>query len=81
MPGVRKPSAEELKQAICDGEPPSVPEDAEASAELCGFVAACLHKEPARRATVAQLLSHPLVARRDVEASRRALREIIVDTL
>ena len=53
MPGVRKPSAEELKQAICDGEPPSVPEDAEASAELCGFVAACLHKEPAWHAMVA----------------------------
>ncbi|CAD6235527.1 unnamed protein product [Miscanthus lutarioriparius] len=81
LPAVQKPSAEELKQAICDGEPPSVPEDAEASAELRGFVAACLHKEPARRATVAQLLSHPLVARRDVEASRRALREIIMDTL
>jgi mitogen-activated protein kinase kinase len=81
LPGVQKPSAEELKQAICDGEPPSVPEDAEASAELRGFVAACLQKEPARRATVGQLLSHPFVARRDAEASRRALREIIVDTL
>jgi mitogen-activated protein kinase kinase len=81
LPGVQKPSAEELKQAIYDGEPPSVLEDAEASAELRGFMAACLHKEPAQRAMVAQLLSHPLIARRDVEMSRRALREIIVDTL
>jgi mitogen-activated protein kinase kinase len=80
LPGVQKPSAEELKQAIYDGEPPSVLEDAEVSAER-GFMAACLHKEPAQRAMVAQLLSHPLIARRDVEMSRRALREIIVDTL
>jgi mitogen-activated protein kinase kinase len=42
---------------------------------------ACLQKEPTRRATVAKLLSHPFVARRDVEASRRALREVIVETL
>ncbi|PWZ33804.1 Mitogen-activated protein kinase kinase 7 [Zea mays] len=81
VPGVEKPSAEELKRAICDGKPPSVPEGADASAELRGFLAACLEKEPARRATVAQLLSHPFFAQRDVHASRRALREIIVDTL
>jgi mitogen-activated protein kinase kinase 9 len=30
---------------------------------------------------VAQLLAHPIVAQRHVEESRRALRELIVDTL
>ncbi|KAJ1289345.1 hypothetical protein BS78_02G157100 [Paspalum vaginatum] len=72
---------EELKEAICREEPPSVPEDAEASPELRGFVAACLRKEPGRRARVSQLLSHRFLTRRDVEASRRALEEIIVESL
>ena len=58
-----------------------VPEDAEVSAELRRFVAACLQKEPTRRATVPQLLSHPFLTRRDVEASRGALQEIIVETV
>ncbi|OEL35329.1 Mitogen-activated protein kinase kinase 9 [Dichanthelium oligosanthes] len=74
-------SHEELKQEICHGEPPRVPDEAEASAELRGFVATCLQKEPTRRTTVPQLLGHPFVTRRDVEASRRALRELIVETL
>lgn len=82
LPGVEKAYVEEIEQAVCDGEPPSVPpEDAEASAELRGFVAACLQKEPTRRATVPQLLSHPFLTRRGVEASRSALREIINETL
>jgi len=62
-------------------EPPSVPEHAEASQELRGFVAACLRNEPGRRARVSQLLSHRFLARRDVVASRRALQEIIVESL
>uniref|UniRef100_K3XRY2 Protein kinase domain-containing protein n=2 Tax=Setaria italica TaxID=4555 RepID=K3XRY2_SETIT len=70
-PGGRMPAFEKLRQAICDGEPPS----------LRGFVAACLQKDPMRRATVAQLLAHPFVARRHVDESRRALRELIVETL
>ncbi|XP_062233922.1 mitogen-activated protein kinase kinase 7-like [Phragmites australis] len=81
LPAVVKPSFEQLKQAICHGEPPSVPEDADASTELRRFVAACLQKEPRRRATVAQLLGHPFITRRDVVVSRRALRELIVETL
>ncbi|KAL6599290.1 hypothetical protein ACP70R_045784 [Stipagrostis hirtigluma subsp. patula] len=81
VPAGEAPTFEELKQAICHGEPPSVPEDAEASSELRGFVAACMQKEPWRRATVAQLLAHPFIKRRDVEASSRALRELIVETL
>nr|CAB3456855.1 unnamed protein product [Digitaria exilis] len=71
----------ELELVICHGEPLRVPEEAEASAELRGFVAACLEREPTRRATVPQLLRHPFLTRRDVEASRRALREVIVETL
>uniref|UniRef100_A0A0A9HHM7 Protein kinase domain-containing protein n=1 Tax=Arundo donax TaxID=35708 RepID=A0A0A9HHM7_ARUDO len=60
---VKKPSVVELRQAICNGEPPRVPEDVEASPELREFVAACLQKDPWRRATVPQLLHHSLVTR------------------
>ncbi|XP_037474382.1 mitogen-activated protein kinase kinase 9-like [Triticum dicoccoides] len=81
LPAERTPSWKMLKEAICYGDPPSVPDSAAASAELRGFVAACVQKDPRRRATVPQLLAHPFVARRDVEASRRALREIIVETM
>jgi mitogen-activated protein kinase kinase 9 len=77
VPGVEKPSAEELKKAIFYGEPPSVPEDEEASAELRAFLAACLQKKPAQRAMAVQLLAQPFIARRDVEASKRALLEIL----
>ncbi|CAL4975340.1 unnamed protein product [Urochloa decumbens] len=80
-PGGVKLPFEKLRQAICDGEPPSPPESAAASPELRGFLAACLQKDPRRRATVAQLLAHPFVAGRSVEESRRALRELIVETL
>ncbi|PUZ70393.1 hypothetical protein GQ55_2G226600 [Panicum hallii var. hallii] len=81
VPDADKASAAELELAICHGEPLRVPEEAEASAELRGFVAACLQWEPTRRATVPQLLRHPFLTRRDVEASRRALRDLIVETL
>ncbi|KAF8676074.1 hypothetical protein HU200_047579 [Digitaria exilis] len=64
LPGGVRPSFEKLSQAICDGEPPWLPESSDASPELRGFVAACLQKDPRRRATVAQLLAHPFVARR-----------------
>ena len=39
FPGVQKPSAEELKQAIYDGEPPSVSKNVDVSAEPRGFLA------------------------------------------
>ncbi|KAM0833076.1 hypothetical protein ACQ4PT_064488 [Festuca glaucescens] len=81
LPAAQKTSWEMLKEAICCGEPPSVPEIATASASLRGLVDACLQKDPKRRATVAQLLAHPFVAGRDVESSRRSLREIIVETM
>lgn len=81
LPVGERPSWERLKKAICNGEAPSLPASAAASAELRGFVASCLHKDPRRRATVAQLLAHPFVARRDGEACRRQLREIIVETM
>ncbi|KAG2613896.1 hypothetical protein PVAP13_4KG387400 [Panicum virgatum] len=83
VPDADKASAAELELelAICHGEPLRVPEEAEASPELRGFVAACLQREPTRRATVPQLLGHPFLTRRDVEASRRALRDLIVETL
>ncbi|CAL4955739.1 unnamed protein product [Urochloa decumbens] len=80
-PGGVKLPFEKLRQAICDAEPPSAPESAAASPELRGFLAACLQKDPRRRATVTQLLAHPFVARRSVDESRRALRELIVETL
>ncbi|XP_066316433.1 mitogen-activated protein kinase kinase 9-like [Miscanthus floridulus] len=80
-PGGVRPSFEKLRKAICDGEPPYAPERAAASPELRGFVAACLQKDPRRRATVAQLLAHPFVARRHVDESCQALRELIVETL
>ncbi|KAM0868665.1 hypothetical protein ACQ4PT_041168 [Festuca glaucescens] len=81
LPAAQRTSWEMLKEAICCGEPPSVQEIATASASLRGFVDACLQKDPKRRATVAQLLAHPFVAGRDVESSRRSLREIIVETM
>ncbi|CAN6195641.1 unnamed protein product [Urochloa humidicola] len=70
-----------LELAICHSGPLRVPEEAEASVELRDFVAACLQREPARRATVQQLLVHPFLASRDVKESRRVLRDLIVDTL
>ncbi|XP_062202322.1 mitogen-activated protein kinase kinase 9-like [Phragmites australis] len=81
LPVGEMPTYEKLRRAICDGKPPSAPESASASAELRGFVAACLQKDPRRRATMAQLLAHPFVACRDVQESRRALRELIVETM
>ncbi|KQK08669.1 hypothetical protein BRADI_2g43140v3 [Brachypodium distachyon] len=79
LPDVQRPSWGMLMEAICHGEPPVVPESA--SSSLRGFVTACLQKDPRRRGTVAQLLAHPFVARRDAGASRRALREIILETM
>ncbi|CAL4958858.1 unnamed protein product [Urochloa decumbens] len=69
-----------LELAICHSGPLRVPEEAEASAELREFVAVCPQRDPARRATVTQLLRHPFLARRDVQVSRRVLGEIIVDS-
>ncbi|KAK3129901.1 hypothetical protein QOZ80_6BG0486330 [Eleusine coracana subsp. coracana] len=78
---VEKPKKCDWKEVICDRDPPSVPEYVDASPELRHFVAACLHKDPARRARVPHLLRHPFVTGRDVEASSRALRDLIVENL
>ncbi|GJN18421.1 hypothetical protein PR202_gb05583 [Eleusine coracana subsp. coracana] len=78
LPAAERPQYADLRRAICDGEVPAVPEGS--SPELRGFVAACLQKDPRRRATVTQLQAHPFVARRDVEESRRAMREIVAET-
>ncbi|KAG8077214.1 hypothetical protein GUJ93_ZPchr0007g4502 [Zizania palustris] len=81
LPADVRSSWVKIKEAILYGEPPSFPESSSASAELRGFVTSCLQKNPKQRSTVAQLLAHPFVARRDVEASRHQLREIIVETM
>ncbi|XP_040381447.1 mitogen-activated protein kinase kinase 9-like [Oryza brachyantha] len=81
LPAGERSSWMKLMEAICNGEPPSVPAGAAASADLREFVASCLHKDPRQRATVAQLLAHPFVALRDPVACRRELRKIIVETM
>ncbi|OAY79802.1 Mitogen-activated protein kinase kinase 4 [Ananas comosus] len=48
-----------LMCAICYNEPPQAPPAA--SPEFRAFVAACLHKDPTRRPTAAQLLHHPFI--------------------
>ncbi|TVU09253.1 hypothetical protein EJB05_42710, partial [Eragrostis curvula] len=77
VPDVEQPKAEDWREDICDREPPSVPEYMEASAELREFVAACLHKDPTRSARV----PHLLITQRDVEASIRALHQLILENL
>ncbi|CAN6281666.1 unnamed protein product [Urochloa humidicola] len=76
LPAGQKPSWAALMCAICFGELPSLPDGA-ASPELRAFVAACLHKDYTKRASVAQLLAHPFVAGRDAAASKDALRRLV----
>ena len=76
LPAGQKPNWAALMCAICFGELPSLPDGA-ASPELRAFVAACLQKDYTKRASVAQLLAHPFVARRDVAASKDALRRLV----
>ncbi|XBH82903.1 hypothetical protein VPH35_071455 [Triticum aestivum] len=76
--GTWQPTWAPLMCAVCFGEPPVLP-DAAASPELRGFVASCLHKDYRNRASVAELLVHPFVARRDVVVSKRALRKLVAD--
>ncbi|AQK63427.1 mitogen-activated protein kinase kinase 9 [Zea mays] len=76
LPAGQKPSWAGLMCAICFGELPSLPDGA-ASPELRAFVAACLEKDYTKRASVAQLIAHPFVARRDVAASKDALRRLV----
>ncbi|KAM0914767.1 hypothetical protein ACQ4PT_011306 [Festuca glaucescens] len=60
-----QPSWASLMCAICFGETPAL-SDGTPSLELQGFVAARLHKDYRKRASVAEQLAHPFVARRDV---------------
>jgi serine/threonine protein kinase len=76
LPAGQKPTWTALMWAICFGELPTIPEGA-ASPALRDFVAACLQKDPRKRASVAELQAHPFVAGRDVAASRRALCQVI----
>ncbi|GLJ12298.1 hypothetical protein SUGI_0188240 [Cryptomeria japonica] len=48
-----------LMCAICFGEPPSAPSSA--SAEFQNFIACCLQKNPKKRWTASQLLTHPFL--------------------
>jgi serine/threonine protein kinase len=79
LPAGQQPSWAALMCAVCFGETPALP-DGLASAELQGFVAACLHKDYLKRASVAELLAHPFVAGRDVALSRSALRKLITES-
>jgi serine/threonine protein kinase len=51
----------EFMQAVVNGEPPEAP--ASASDDFQAFIAACLQKDPAKRATAAELLQHPFITR------------------
>ncbi|XP_062209330.1 mitogen-activated protein kinase kinase 9-like [Phragmites australis] len=77
LPAGETQSYTRLRQAICDGEPPLVPESAAASAELREFVAACLKKDPRRRSCSRTRSSRTATSR----SCTRALRELIVETL
>ena len=48
----------DIMNKIVNDEPPSFPAGCGASAEMCDFVACCLKKDPAERATVSQLMEH-----------------------
>ncbi|WCJ28517.1 mitogen-activated protein kinase kinase 4 [Euphorbia peplus] len=50
-----------LMCAICMSQPPEAP--ASASREFRDFIACCLQREPARRLSANQLLTHPFIAR------------------
>uniref|UniRef100_J3LS65 mitogen-activated protein kinase kinase n=1 Tax=Oryza brachyantha TaxID=4533 RepID=J3LS65_ORYBR len=76
LPAGQKPTWAALMCAICFGEMTSLPDDA-ASPELRAFLAACLHKDYTKRASVAHLLAHQFVAGRDVVASKLALRRLV----
>ncbi|CAL4926971.1 unnamed protein product [Urochloa decumbens] len=78
LPAGQQPNWAALMCAICFGEAPALPDGA-ASPELRSFLAACLHKDYRKRASVAELLAHPFVAGRDVARSRRALRELVAE--
>ncbi|CAN1144987.1 Mitogen-activated protein kinase kinase 5 [Linum perenne] len=49
--------------AVCTGEmPPKLPE--EASEEFKDFIGRCLHKDPSKRWSAAELMKHPFVVKK-----------------
>ncbi|KAF2307066.1 hypothetical protein GH714_024653 [Hevea brasiliensis] len=59
FPAGKRPSWMEVAMVICFGEFPSFPK--QASQEFRSFLKCCLEREPSKRWTVSQLLSHPFV--------------------
>ncbi|KAH7570386.1 hypothetical protein JRO89_XS05G0098400 [Xanthoceras sorbifolium] len=62
FPPEKKPSWMDLVLMTCVGEPPCVPKEL-ASDEFVSFIKCCLEKDPSKRWTASQLLSHPYVSR------------------
>ncbi|CAN6699385.1 unnamed protein product [Malus baccata var. baccata] len=54
------PSFYELLEAIVESPPPSAPPD-QFSPEFCSFVSSCIQKDPQRRSSSSDLLSHPFI--------------------
>ncbi|XWS63749.1 hypothetical protein CRYUN_Cryun06bG0128500 [Craigia yunnanensis] len=59
LPPGKKPNWMQLVLITCFGEAPSLPK--EASEEFRSFISCCLQKEPSKRCTALQLLSHPYI--------------------
>jgi serine/threonine protein kinase len=76
LPAGKKPTLEALICTFCFGELSAIPDGA-AALELRDFMAACLHKDHCKRASLVDLLAHPFVRGRDVTASRHALFQVI----
>ncbi|KAG0447175.1 hypothetical protein HPP92_028487 [Vanilla planifolia] len=74
LPPGQRPDWATLMCAICFGEPPELQEAA--SADFRDFISRCLQKESSKRWSVAQLLAHPFVTRRDLSGFDQ-FREII----
>ncbi|KAL5572528.1 hypothetical protein UlMin_022125 [Ulmus minor] len=54
------PSFYELLEAIVESPPPSAPSD-QFSPEFCSFISACIQKDPEKRSSSLNLLSHPFI--------------------
>ncbi|KAG0475481.1 hypothetical protein HPP92_015167 [Vanilla planifolia] len=50
----------ELLQSIVEEDPPSAPSD-QFSPEFCSFISACIQKDPVKRISSLELLSHPFI--------------------
>ncbi|KAL8129694.1 hypothetical protein V2J09_018849 [Rumex salicifolius] len=71
------PSYFELLEAIVEKPPPSAPAD-QFSPEFCSFISSCLQKDPKKRWSSSELLSHPFIKKfedKDIDLG------ILVDSL